>query len=150
VVLVSGEEAIIWRGIGNLRPDDYRNYGLFWKAGCSLALYGSKSLQCVIRSTTQRGSKGGGWSVDYTIEMMAKMQRFTDFQQEYNGQRYWSELKPGNSMADAQSTGRCLGREDWTVAQLIGFDAINVNQYPLFGLLATDILILQKTGTNGY
>src|SRR5690606_26710610 len=111
-------------GIGNLSPDDIESMTVL-KGQAASALYGSRASNGVILITTKKGSKGGDWSLNYTMNYMAENPvDFTDFQTVY-GQGTGGQ-KPATA-TDAQSSGRLAWGARMDGSQVIGYDG---NQYP--------------------
>jgi len=128
-------------GIGNLSPDDIETMTVL-KGQAASALYGSRASNGVILITTKKGAKGGGWSVDYTMNMMTEnAMDFTDFQQVYG--QGTGGLKPATA-ADAQSTGRLSWGGKMDGSPVIGFDG---NQYP-YSPTSDGYINFYNTGTN--
>ncbi|WP_310586663.1 SusC/RagA family TonB-linked outer membrane protein [Marinilongibacter aquaticus] len=128
-------------GIGNLSPDDIEKMTVL-KGQSASALYGSRASNGVILITTKKGDKGGGWSVNYNLNLMTENPiDYTDFQDQY-GQGNGGN-KP-TTAPEAQSTGRFAWGAKMDGSQVIGFDG---NQYP-YSPAANNYLSFYRNGTN--
>lgn len=127
-------------GIGNLSPDDIESMTVL-KGQAASALYGARASNGVILITTRNAKKGGDWTLNYNLNVMAdQAMDFTNFQREYGQGR--GNQRPLTA-TDAQTTGRFAWGERMG-GNVIGFDG---NQYPYAPSNET-YLDFYQTGTN--